>query len=64
MSSAEQSSFTKSFLQITMPDEMTLLTIVAVAIVVLHIAVGVTLLGPSSSSSASTLQDTRASLYD
>jgi hypothetical protein len=64
MSFIEKASFTKSPLQIPAPSEDLLLAVIAVAILILHIAVGIIVQSSLPADSTATLREPKVSYYD
>jgi hypothetical protein len=64
MTFTERFSFTKSSFQIPAPSENVVLSIIAIAFLILHVAVGIVVQKSLPADPAVTSHDTRPSLYD
>jgi hypothetical protein len=64
MSATDRFSITKPFSQIPAPSENVLLVVIAAAFLILHIAVGVILIGTSEPVATTTQQEMKTSHYD
>ena len=64
MSVTERPSSTKSSFEIPAPSENVLLTVIAAAFLILHIAAGVILIDAFRPAATTTQEEPRGSLYD